>query len=113
MQLFIIWENKKTELMKQYSSEIVELHNLQENIEIINLELNNIKNYSVLENIDINSTPSIILVEPDLDFSEVLIDWQNISKPQLKDLIETLFWLNQSSSSCSTSWCGSCSWCQS
>lgn len=96
MKLILIWEND--DKIKQFNKDFSEVLNKYE-----------VKDALVFEYRDekIKEKYQILLEDAAIDFSDVLIEWKLFSKNEIKELIESIFWIKEQSS-CSTG-CNTCS----
>lgn len=102
MKITIIWDSQESKQMFLDLSSIKEQYEVKDSLVLIQQIENN-------QNLKI---PAMILEEESIWFTDILSEWETMTKEALRQLVEELFWIVSTSGGCSSGGCGSCSsWC--
>jgi len=106
MELIVVWNWDK---INKFEKELIEVRNTYKLWDTLKIKRLSLEDYNK-DNNEKKETNLLILHEPEIDFTDILIEDKIYIKDEIKELIEQLFWIQ--SSWCSTTGCSTCSsWC--
>lgn len=105
MEVKIIWEKKDAKELENRVSESIEELDLGKFIQFEIIEDETMK----LE-LNITQSPALIIIEPEIDFRDVIFQWEIPSKDELTSMFMSVIWVDSSSEvwGCDTWGCNTC-----
>lgn len=105
MEVKIVWEEKDAqELFKRVSESIEELDLWK----FIKFDIDN--NEDLRLELNITSSPALVIIEPEIDFRDVIFQWETPEKEEIMSMFMSIIWVDSSSEVwwCETWGCNTC-----
>lgn len=88
MEIKIIWKTEESKKLENLTKEVIKDLELDEFLTISNQELEE----ETKKTLNITKSPAFVIIEPEIDFEDLIFEWFIPEKEDLKNMILWLIW---------------------